>query len=223
MMRRAAVGTAAVPLALYAGYESSPPGLKRSVDFWRKLGPTLVEYQFIKRTTDPQEVDELLKAFHGRTSAKALGIILSLGGIYVKLGQVISTLGQGLFEEQYMSALAPLQDGVPPRPMDQVRGIIEASVGRPMEELFQSFDPQPVGAASIAQAHRATLADGREVIVKVRGEPPPLRQNLRRPNPGPPSPPPLEKHATKLPSGHHSPTYPPGPVPRGGGPLRRRL
>ena len=66
-----------------------------------------------------------------------------------------------------MSALQPLQDGVPSRSIDEISAIIEASVGRPMDELFASFEAEPVGAASIAQAHRATLIDGRSVIVKV--------------------------------------------------------
>ena len=60
------------------------------------------------------------------------------------------------------------QDGVPPRPYADVAEIIEASVGATMDDLFESFDPTPLGAASIAQAHRATLRDGREVVVKVR-------------------------------------------------------
>lgn len=77
-------------------------------------------------------------------------------------------MGAGILDEAYIQALRPLQDGVPPRSLEEVSRIIERSVGMSMDELFISFDPVPVGAASIAQAHRATLADGREVIVKVQ-------------------------------------------------------
>jgi aarF domain-containing kinase len=74
-----------------------------------------------------------------------------------------------VLQDAYITALRPLQDGVPPRSLSEVSKIIEASVGASMAELFESFDPQPVGAASIAQAHRARLAStGEEVVVKVQ-------------------------------------------------------
>ncbi|KOO31653.1 ABC-1 domain-containing protein [Chrysochromulina tobinii] len=77
-------------------------------------------------------------------------------------------MGAGILEDVYIQALRPLQDGVPPRSLAEVSAIIEADIGVPMAELFISFEPRPVGAASIAQAHRATLIDGRKVIVKVQ-------------------------------------------------------
>ncbi len=74
-----------------------------------------------------------------------------------------------LVQDAYITALRPLQDGVPPRSLSEVSKIIEASVGMSMSELFERFDPQPVGAASIAQAHRAKLAStGEEIVVKVQ-------------------------------------------------------
>ena len=90
------------------------------------------------------------------------------GGIYVKLGQLISTIGAGVFEEAYIDALAPLQDGVPPRSLSEISDIIEKDVGMPMSSIFMEFEETPVGAASVAQAHRAKLLDGRDVIVKVQ-------------------------------------------------------
>jgi predicted unusual protein kinase regulating ubiquinone biosynthesis (AarF/ABC1/UbiB family) len=92
-----------------------------------------------------------------------VAVILRLGGIYVKIGQFASTMGNGILQDAYVAALRPLQDGVPPRPLSEVSAIIEASVGIPMAELFESFDELPVGAASIAQAHRARLAGSGEV------------------------------------------------------------
>jgi hypothetical protein len=115
-----------------------------------------------------RELPRLKAEFHKRTSEKAVDIILSLGGIYVKLGQLLSTIGAGIFEDDYISACAMLQDGVPPRSFEEVKQIIEESVGVPIEELFCEFDAVPVGAASIAQAHRAVLVDGSPVIVKVQ-------------------------------------------------------
>ena len=167
--RRALIGCAGGTAAAYA----ASPGMRRSVDFWSTVAPFFAEYQYIKararwQQSEPTALREEVDAFHKRSADKAVAIILRLGGVYVKLGQFASTMGAGILEEAYVTALRPLQDGVPPRSLAEVSGIIERSVGRPMEELFLSFDATPVGAASIAQAHRATLADGRSVIVKVQ-------------------------------------------------------
>ena len=149
------------------------PGMRRSVSFWSTVAPFVVEFESIKarakwdRCSD-QELEARKASFHQRTAESAVDIILSLGGIYVKLGQLISTIGAGIVEDTYITALRPLQDGVPPRSLAEVSAIVEASVGLPMADIFESFDAAPVGAASIAQAHRATLLGGQEVIVKVQ-------------------------------------------------------
>ena len=137
------------------------------------MAPFFAEYQCIKLRARAEQCDEAelgtrIDDFHRRSASKAVDVVLSLGGIYVKIGQFASTMGAGILEEAYITALRPLQDGVPPRSLEEVTGIIERSVGQRMDELFAHFEPRPVGAASIAQAHRATLLDGREVIVKVR-------------------------------------------------------
>ena len=148
--------------------------MRRSVSFWSTIAPFVVEFEAIKarakwwdRCSD-QELEARKASFHKRTAERAVDIILSLGGIYVKLGQLISTIGAGIVEDDYITALRPLQDGVPPRSLAEVSAIVEAAVGLPMAEIFESFEAAPVGAASIAQAHRATLLGGQQVIVKVQ-------------------------------------------------------
>jgi ubiquinone biosynthesis protein len=94
-------------------------------------------------------------------------LIEDLGPTFIKLGQILSTRGD-LLPAPYREQLAKLQDSAPPVPSDQIRAIIEEEFGRPVEEVFATFDMQPVAAASIGQAHAATLADGAEVIVKLR-------------------------------------------------------
>ncbi|ALT78047.1 ubiquinone biosynthesis regulatory protein kinase UbiB [Paucibacter sp. KCTC 42545] len=89
-----------------------------------------------------------------------------LGPIFVKFGQVLSTR-RDLVPEDMVEELAKLQDRVPPFPAAQSRALVEKAFGRPVEELFGSFDAEPVASASIAQVHFATLKDGREVAVKV--------------------------------------------------------
>ncbi len=90
----------------------------------------------------------------------------SLGPIFVKFGQVLSTR-RDLLPADLADQLARLQDRVPAFDSDLAVGIIEKSFGRPIDQIFASFEREPVASASIAQVHFATLPAGREVAVKV--------------------------------------------------------
>lgn len=90
----------------------------------------------------------------------------TLGPIFVKFGQVLSTR-RDLLPADLADELAKLQDQVPPFPSDLAVAEIESSLGRPVEELFEKLDRQPVASASVAQVHLGTLKDGSEVAVKV--------------------------------------------------------
>jgi len=89
-----------------------------------------------------------------------------LGPIYVKFGQILSTR-RDLLPNDISDELAKLQDHVPAFPGDQARAIVEQELGKPVSELFGSFDEKPLASASIAQVHAATLPDGTEVVAKV--------------------------------------------------------
>jgi ubiquinone biosynthesis protein len=100
-----------------------------------------------------------------------------LGPIFVKFGQVVSTR-RDLLPADIADELAKLQDRVPPFPGEAARARIEEALGRPVAELFRTFDVTPFAAASIAQVHAATLDDGRDVVVKVLR--PDMRETIER-------------------------------------------
>src|SRR5262245_22263319 len=88
-----------------------------------------------------------------------------LGPIFVKFGQALSTR-RDLLPADIADELEKLQDRVPPFPGGEARAICERAYGRPVAEVFESFDEQPLAAASIAQVHAARLRGGQEVVVK---------------------------------------------------------
>jgi ubiquinone biosynthesis protein len=89
-----------------------------------------------------------------------------LGPIFVKFGQALSTR-RDLLPADVADELAKLQDSVPPFPAQLAIAMIERTFGRPLKDLFASFQSTPLAAASIAQVHAATLNNGTEVVVKV--------------------------------------------------------
>jgi ubiquinone biosynthesis protein len=111
---------------------------------------------------------------HGRDAwSYALGHALvrlctTLGATFIKVGQIASTRAD-LLPDGLVSELSTLRDRVPAFPFADVRRIVEHDFGRPLEEVYSSFEERPVAAASVAQVHRAVLrASGETVAVKVR-------------------------------------------------------
>lgn len=90
-----------------------------------------------------------------------------LGPAYVKLGQILSTRSD-LLPPTVLAELSRLQDNVEPMPLEAVRACVESELGRPLREIFTSFEETPIGSASLGQVHVAILRDGRRVAVKVQ-------------------------------------------------------
>jgi ubiquinone biosynthesis protein len=90
-----------------------------------------------------------------------------LGPTFVKFGQILS-VRQDLFSPEIIAELQKLQEAVPAFSSPEARKIIEQELGRPIEELFRTFDDRPLAAASVAQVHTATLLDGTAAIIKVQ-------------------------------------------------------
>ena len=89
-----------------------------------------------------------------------------IGPAAIKLGQTLATRPD-LVGDEAANNLLSLQDSLPPVDFGQIEAAIEASFGQPIDTLFSSIDPEPVGAASIAQVHKGVTTDGREVAIKV--------------------------------------------------------
>ncbi|HEX8800144.1 MAG TPA: AarF/UbiB family protein [Terriglobales bacterium] len=112
--------------------------------------------QFIKH-----EASDQARAEHLRRACEELGTM------FIKLGQALSTRAD-LLPDVYRKEIAKLQDEVVPVPSKSIADVIREDLGTPPEQLFASFDPMPLGSASIGQVHAARLFDGREVVLKVR-------------------------------------------------------
>ncbi len=95
------------------------------------------------------------------------GLAVKLGGVWIKLGQYLSTRVD-MLPQEIITELADLQDAVPGEDSARMRALIESELKAPVSELFAEFEIEPVAAASFGQAHLATLRSGQRVVVKIQ-------------------------------------------------------
>ncbi len=112
-------------------------------------------------------------------ATRARRVLEDLGPTFIKLGQILSTRPD-MLPAVFVQELRKLQDAAPPVEFEAIRAQLEDAFGRPHEEVFAMFEPEPLASASIAQVHRAELVDGTEVAVKVQrpGIEPQIRSDL---------------------------------------------
>ncbi len=151
----------------------------RHINRYRQILQVFFKYGF-GELLDTLKIEQILEAglrkvsrkrretFETLTTPERFRLALEeLGPTFVKLGQVLSTRPD-LIPLAFIKELTKLQDEVPPFPYSEVREIIRAETGKFPEELFESFDENPLAAASIGQVHSARLKDGTDVVVKVQ-------------------------------------------------------
>ena len=117
-----------------------------------------------------REIIAVLKKYNyddGITPEVTVSILQDLGPTFVKIGQIASQQSEYLPPE-YCEALTKLRSKVAPMDIETVYAQIEKYLGKPVNELYASFDEKPLGSASVAQVHKAELFDGTVVAVKVR-------------------------------------------------------
>ena len=102
-----------------------------------------------------------------RQAKRLRAALEELGPTFCKLGQILSTRPD-LLPPEFIEELATLQDSVPPLSEAQVVSVMEEELGVPWEDVFETVDPKPLAAGTIAQVHRASLATGDKVVIKIQ-------------------------------------------------------
>jgi predicted unusual protein kinase regulating ubiquinone biosynthesis (AarF/ABC1/UbiB family) len=142
---------------------------RRYVDIWAFVLKLLAaQWLYGKGWSYPGGITDEKKTLRRRRLAVWIReTLLDLGPTFIKVGQLFSTRAD-LFPAEYVEELSKLQDKVPAFSYEQVEAIIREDLGKTIPELYQSFDPIPLAAASLGQVHRAQLHSSEEVVVKIQ-------------------------------------------------------
>ncbi|KAK7057167.1 ABC1-domain-containing protein [Favolaschia claudopus] len=120
-----------------------------------------------KDTVGEDERSRAISECHTRSARRVLKALLANGGIFIKLGQHLGSIL--VLPREWTSTMQPLQDKCEPTPYKDVEALFRSDMGAPVAELFDEFDPVPIGVASLAQVHSGRdRKTGRRVAVKIQ-------------------------------------------------------
>ncbi|KAI6080489.1 ABC1-domain-containing protein [Hypoxylon rubiginosum] len=177
--RRVTVLTAAATAATGAGVLAFTDDIKYGYDATERAGRVAAALAICindyrtslnKRdaTENPEEQDVILKTCHKRCAERTLKVLEKNGGIFIKLGQHLSAMTY-LLPREWTDTFIPLQDKCPVSSFESIENMFRSDTGEELKDYFSEFSEQPIGAASLAQVHLATIKEnGRKVAVKVQ-------------------------------------------------------
>lgn len=131
------------------------------------LGAVDYKRTFARTYTSEEERFEAYSQCHLRSAKRVLRALLANGGVFIKLGQHMSSLF--VLPIEWTSTMRPLQDKCDPTPYEDVNALFLSDMGQPLSEIFDYFNPEPIGVASLAQVHIAHHREsGKTVAVKLQ-------------------------------------------------------
>ena len=137
----------------------------RTIQIFVKLLPSIFALRRDRKKWIHQEKTEINSEQFRKNARKVLNTFISLGPVYIKLGQWLSSRAD-ILPQPYLEELAKLQDSVPPAPFDQIKPIIEKDLG-PINEKFDEIDSNCISGASLGQVYRGSIS-GQQVAIKVK-------------------------------------------------------
>ncbi len=137
----------------------------RTIQVLFKLLPSILALRKDRKKWINQEKNQIDSEQFRKNARKVLDTFISLGPVYIKLGQWLSSRAD-ILPQPYLEELSKLQDSVPSSPFDQVRPIIEKDLG-PIDEKFDNIDPNSISGASLGQVYRGIIS-GQQIVVKVK-------------------------------------------------------
>ena len=123
-------------------------------------------FRYSSLTADSEEWRGVKSGVHQRSADRLLAMCQANGGAFIKVGQHIGAL-EYLLPPEYVQTFKVLHSRAPQSSLSELMEVVRKDLGRDPRDIFLSFDPEPLGTASLAQVHRATLRDGREVAIKI--------------------------------------------------------
>jgi predicted unusual protein kinase regulating ubiquinone biosynthesis (AarF/ABC1/UbiB family) len=136
-----------------------------------KVGASYLSQRVAGVFQDEESRKAAMERIHATNAERIVGSLGALKGAAMKLGQAVAQAAEGLdLPPEAKAALSRLHDRAEPVPFDVIRARVEAELHGDIGVLYRRFDPEPIGTASLGQAHAAELPDGTPVVVKVLHE-----------------------------------------------------